>query len=289
VKKKHIVWVLALILLASTLGSTYANEYLSIATGGTSGTYYPLGSDIAALLSSQLADIEVTAAATGASQENLRLIDAGEAQLAIVQNDTASYAYQGTEAFDGEPITSFMAIGMLYPELVQLVVGADSDINTIADLKGRGVSLGADGSGTSLNATQLLEQAGLALNEVDARYLSFKESADAFQAREIEAFFVTSAIPNVAVLELAATTPVRLIGIDDASMAALQELHPFFVSEMVPMDTYNGMTEDTPVAAISAILVCAPGISDDLVYEITRALYEDTEQLYHSKKAEIRL
>lgn len=285
--KRLLSLVMALVLVFGLAGVAQATEYLNVATGGTSGTYYPLGGDIATLLTNKVAGVEATAQATGASQENLRLLNAGDAELAIVQNDVMDYAYKGTESFEGEVITSFTAIGALYPELLQIVVAADSDIQTIADLKGRAVSIGAAGSGTAINAIQILGNAGLTLDDVDEQYLSFKESADAFQNLQIEAFFVTAGLPNAAIQEVATARQVRLLGLDDESMAKLTETYSFYVPYTVPAGTYSGMEADVVVPSISAVLAVKADLDEELVYQITKALYEDTAELSHAKKSEI--
>ncbi|MEA5064416.1 MAG: TAXI family TRAP transporter solute-binding subunit, partial [Eubacteriales bacterium] len=168
----------ALLLMAVPASAT---EFLYMATGGTSGTYYALGGEIANLFAKNIEGLDVTAQSTGASAENIRLIDRGEAELGIVQNDVADYAFNGVNAFEGEQIQNFDVVASMYPEVVQLVVNADAGINTLADLKGKKVSIGAAGSGVYFNAVQYLEVAGLTVNDIDAQLLSFAESADAIK------------------------------------------------------------------------------------------------------------
>lgn len=284
--KKTLSMLLAIMMLLISVPA-FATEYLGLATGGTAGTYYALGGDIAALWMAKIPDLDVTAQSTGGSKANIILINDGDAELATVQNDVMAYAYAGNEFFDNQVIDSFQAIGYLYPELVQIVVAADSDIHTIADLKGKQVSIGAVGSGVFFNAVQILGNAGLGLEDIVPHYLSFDESATSFQNKQIDAFFVTAGLPNTAIVEVSNKIDVRLIGLDEADMAKLTEQYAYYVPVTVPAGTYNGMAEDVTVPAVGAVLICSKDLSEDLVYSLTRTLYEDTAELSHAKKAEI--
>lgn len=284
--KKTFVILLAIMMLLVSVPA-FATEYLGLATGGTAGTYYALGGDIAALWMAKIPNLDVTAQSTGGSKANIILINDGDAELATVQNDVMAYAYAGNEFFDNQVIDSFQAIGYLYPELVQIVVAADSDIHTIADLKGKQVSIGAVGSGVFFNAVQILGNAGLGLEDIVPHYLSFDESATSFQNKQIDAFFITAGLPNTAIVEVSNKIDVRLIGLDDADMARLTEQYAYYVPVTVPAGTYNGMAEDVTVPAVGAVLICSRDLSEDLVYSLTSTLYEDTAELSHAKKAEI--
>jgi len=158
--KKTIALLLALMLLGASAAMA-ETTYLGIATGGTAGTYYPLGGDIAALWMAKIPDLSITVQTTGGSKANILLIKDGDAEIATVQNDVCYYAYVGDkDFFAGEVVDSFMAIGALYPEVVQIVVAADSGIKSIADLKGKKVGVGALGSGVFFNAVQIMANAG---------------------------------------------------------------------------------------------------------------------------------
>lgn len=285
--KKFLALVIAIMTVLNIVPA-FATEYLGLATGGTAGTYYALGGDIAALWMSKIPDLDVTAQSTGGSKANIILINEGDAELATVQNDVMYYAYEGNQDFfDGQVIDSFQAIGYLYPELVQIVVAADSDIHSIADLKGKQVSVGAVGSGVYFNAVQILGNAGLTMDDITPHYLSFDESASSFQNKQIDAFFITAGLPNTAIVEVANKIDVRLIGLDEADMTKLSETYSYYVPVTVPAGTYNGMTEDVTVPAVGAVLICSKDLSEDLVYNLTKVLYEDTAELSHAKKAEI--
>lgn len=286
-KKRLFTLLLAALLVACMAVPASAMEFLLMSTGGTSGTYYALGGDLCNLFATNIADLDVTAQASGASAENIRLIDQGEAELAIVQNDVADYAYNGTNDFEGEQIQSFSVIASMYPEFVQLVVHADAGIESLADLKGKRVSIGAAGSGVYTSAVQYLEIAGLTVDDIEAQYLSFAESSDAIKNRQIDAAFITAGIPNAAIQELGATSDVKLLSLDEATIAAIEEAYPFYAHLVIPAGTYPNQTEDVQAMAIRATLICSADMDEELVYNLTKTLYEKTDALSHAKKAEI--
>ena len=286
--KRIISIIIALIALIALCTSASAPTFITIATGGTSGTYYPLGGDIANLFNTVIPDVKASAQATGGSADNLRLIDAGDAELGTVQNDVAIFAYTGTDSFAEEQITSFSVISSLYAEYVQIVTRADSDINCIADLAGKSVSIGAAGSGVYTNAMHVLEAAGLTEADIDAQYLSFSESADGLKNKQIDAAFVCAGIPNAAITELASTTGVKLISLSEDEVSNLIAAHPTYTNLVLPADVY-GLESDTNCIAITALLVCTNDLDEDLVYEMTKALYEQDGILTHAKAAEITI
>ncbi|MBQ8149207.1 MAG: TAXI family TRAP transporter solute-binding subunit [Clostridia bacterium] len=285
-KKRVLSMILAAMLLVAMTASASAATFLSIATGGTSGTYYPLGGDLANLFNTVIPDVNASAQATGGSADNLRLIDNEEAELGTVQNDVSYFAYTGTDSFEGEQITSFSVVSSLYAEYVQIVVRADSDIQTIADFKGKSISIGAAGSGVYTNALHVLEAAGLTLDDIDAQYLSFSESADGLKNKQIDAAFVCAGIPNAAVTELSSTVGVRLISLSDEEVASLIAAHPTYANLKLPAATYE-LTEDANCIAITALLVCSNNLDEELVYQMTKAMYEQEGILTHAKAAEI--
>ena len=288
--KNRIVALLLTLVLLSAAGVASADTFLSIATGGTAGTYYPLGGDIANLFNTTLEGVKATAQATGGSAENLRLIQNGEAELGTVQNDVAAYAYNGTDSFEGETIDNFTVLASLYPEVIQLVARADSAISNIEDLKGKRISVGAAGSGVFFNAMHILTAAGLTLDDVDAQYLSFSESSDAMKNRQLDAYFTTAGIPNAAITELASGADVVMVNLDQNTMDALIAEKPFYVSFVIPGGTYPGIEEDAQTVAVAAILVGTGDLDEELVYNMVKSLFEQGQTtLTHAKKTEILL
>ena len=270
-------------------GLTNGGDYV-FATGGTSGTYYPLGASIATIVNNENKDLgfNITVNSTGASKENISLVSKGEAEYAIVQNDVANYAYTGTELFD-EKVGGFSTVASIYPEVVQVVAAADSGINSISDLKGKKVSIGDAGSGVEANAIQILNAYGLTVDDIQVNRLSFKESGNSFKDGVIDAFFVTAGVPNTAITELAVTRKLKLINIDGAEADKLINQYPFYSSIIVPKDVYN-TEEDTTTVAVRAIIICREDMSEDEVYAFVKALYEnlDTLATSHAKGKEFK-
>ena len=282
--KKCVVLLMALILLLASTPA-FAWDPVGITTGGTAGTYYPLGGEIAALWMKHIQDLDVSVQSSGGSKDNIIKLNNQEAELATVQNDVMYYAYQGDQDFfNGEVIDSFVAIGSLYPELVQVVVAGDSDIKTIEDLKGKKVSVGAVGSGVYFNAVQLLEMAGLTLDDIQPQYLSFDESSTSFQNRQLDAFFITAGLPNPAIMDVASRQEVRLIGLTEDQMGALSEKYSFYVPVVVEAGTYQGMKEAVTVPSMNAVLICRKELPEDLVYQMTKVLFENKDEMTHAKK-----
>ena len=284
--KKLLALVLALAMTTVAFGAL-ADEYLMFSTGGTTGTYYAFGGEIAALLTSKIDGLEVTAQASGGSKANILAITEGEAQLGWTQNDVMSYAYQGTEDFGGKPVETFAAIAAIYPEVVHLVVAKDSGITKVEDLKGKNVGVGAVGSGVYFNAVQILEIAGMTLNDIVPHYLSFAESAESFQNRQVEAFFVVSAFPNASIVDVALKRPVSILTFEGDQLAQLQAKYTYYVTDTIPAGTYEGLDADVVVPAISAVLVVSNELDEDLVYNITKTLFEGKDELTNAKKAYI--
>ncbi len=285
--KKLLSVLLAVSFLFITLTGAFADEYLVFSTGGTTGTYYAFGGEIAALLSSKVSGLDVTAQSSGGSKANILAICEGEAELAWTQNDVMSYAYQGTEDFGGTPVETFSAVAAIYPEIVHLVVAADSGIEKVEDLKGKNVSVGAVGSGVYFNAVQILEIAGLTLDDIIPHYLSFSESADSFQNRQVDAFFIVAGYPNASIVDVALKREIRVLTFGEEQMAELQAKYPFYVTDTLPAGTYSGVDEDIVVPAVSSVLVASNDLSEELVYEMTKALFENKDELTNAKKVYI--
>ena len=211
--KRSLVILLTLMLGIGLASTASAQEIkLILATGGTAGTYYPFGGAMAKIWNSKIPGINVTAQATGASAENIRLINKKEVELALVQSDTIDFAFNAKEAFK-ERLTKMNAIAVLYPEVIQIVVRGNTKIKSFADLKGVKMGVGAPGSGTEANFRQLLEVYGMKKDDVKAQYLSFAESAEQFKDKHIDAFIVTAGIPNAAIMDVAGIQSIRIFSI----------------------------------------------------------------------------
>ncbi|MED4583361.1 TAXI family TRAP transporter solute-binding subunit [Brevibacillus choshinensis] len=270
-------------------GGSNDPSQLIIATGGTGGTYYPLGGGMADHITKN-AGITATAQATGASAENIRLLRDKKADIAFTQNDIAEYAAKGTNMFEKDgKIEAFQALGALYDETIQIVVSADSNIKTVADLKGKRVSVGAPGSGTEVNAQQILEAYGLKFEDTQLQRLSFADSAKAIQDGQLDAAFQTAGTPTAAITELAATKGVKIIPIEADKIDAIIAKYPFYVKTTVPANTYQTVPEEVTTVSVKSMLVVRADLSEDLVYKVTKAIFDNTDKLGHAKAKEIKM
>lgn len=262
-------------------------KFLSILTGGTQGTYYPLGGTFADLITTDTG-VKTTAEVSQASAANMTALAAGEGEVAFVQTDIAYYATQGTLMFEGQKIDSVVALGALYPETVQLVTLADSGIKTFADLKGKKVSVGAPGSGTFANAEQLLEIHGLSIkDDIQAQNLDFGESTDGIQTGQIDAAFITAGYPTGAVEALNATNGVHIIPVEADKAEELIAKYPYYAVDNIPTGTY-GLEADVPAVSVGAMLAVKKDLPEDLVYAMTKAIYDNTDKIGHAKGAFIK-
>ncbi|MDN3437557.1 TAXI family TRAP transporter solute-binding subunit [Planococcus sp. APC 3900] len=256
-------------------------EFLSILTGGTTGTYYPLGGAMATIVENETG-LDTTAEVSQASAANMTALADGAAQIAFVQTDTAFYAAEGSNMFEGEKIDTVSAIGALYPETIQLVTTSNSGIASFDDLAGKKISVGAPGSGTYINAEQLLEIHGMTMEDIDAQNLDFGESQESLQSGQIDAAFITAGTPTGAVESLSATSDVVIVPVEQDKADALIEKYPYYANDVVPSGTY-GLAEEVPTVSVLAMLVVQNELSEDLVYDITKAIYENTDQIQHAK------
>ncbi|MDN5708844.1 MAG: TAXI family TRAP transporter solute-binding subunit [Planococcus sp. (in: firmicutes)] len=262
-------------------GGAAEPEFISVLTGGTTGTYYPLGGAMATIIENETG-IDTTAEVSQASAANMTSLADGTGEIAFVQTDTAFYASEGSNMFEGEVIDSVSAIGALYPETIQIVTTEGSGITAFEDLAGKSVSVGAPGSGTYINAEQLLEIHGMTMDDVDAQNLDFGESQESLQSGQIDAAFITAGTPTGAVESLSATSDVNIVPVAEDKAAELIEKYPYYAEDVVPSGTY-GLTEDVPTVSVLAMLVVQNDISEDTVYDITKAIYENTDQIQHAK------
>lgn len=268
-------------------GDGDAPEFLSFLTGGTSGTYYPLGGAIATIISDETG-IQTDALSSNASADNIIALKDGEAELAFTQTDVAAYAVEGINAFDGEPVDNVLGLGSLYPETIQIVTTEKSDIKSVEDLEGKKVSVGAPGSGTYINAEQILEVHGMTMDDIDAQNLDFGESAGGIKDGNIDAAFITAGTPTGAVEELQATAEVYVLPIEQDKADELIEKYPYYAADTIPEGTY-GLEEEINTVAVLAMVVVTDDLSEDVVYDITKSIYENSENIAHAKAEYITL
>lgn len=256
-----------------------AQQQLSVATGGTGGTYYPIGGGLAEMIKKHIDGYDAVAEVTGASVENMGLVWRGDSDLALALADTVYQGYTGTGAFEGRELDNIRAIASVYPNAVQIVTMADSGIESLEDLKGKVVSVGAPGSGTELNAKALLESNGITYDDFDARRLNFNETADALRNGDIDAGFWSVGPPTSSILNLATTSDVRLIGLSDEEIANAQKDEPVFAAYELKAGMYEGMDEAVQTISIPNVLITSSEMDDELAYQLTKMLFEKTDEL----------
>ncbi len=253
---------------------------LRIFTGGTGGVYYPLGTKLAEMLNKYSGGrIKATASTSGASVANARALAQGDANLIFIQNDIAFYAYKGIYMFEGSRVEVIRGVAVLYPEIIQIVVRADSGIRSLRDLEGKIVAVGAPGSGTAVEAEIILRAAGL-WDKITPQYLDFRQAAESLKLGTVHAAFIVAGIPTAAVQELAATIPVNLVSIpQDLHSKLVAQGYRFFIPVTVPKGTYPGMTEDVQTLAVLAMLAVRADVPDDVVYMILDIMFTHIAEL----------
>lgn len=259
---------------------------LKFSTGGDQGTYYGFGSVLAQAITSAGTGTKVTAVTSNGSKDNIEQMSLNTRQLGFVQSDVMSYAYEGTNLFEGAPVTDFSTVAALYMEQVQIVT-CDPDIKTVADLKGKTVSIGAAGSGVFFNAVDILNAYDLNYEtDINAQYQDFGESADALQDGKIDAAFVVAGAPTTAITTLAAAKPTYLVGLDDEHIETLKAECPYYEKNVIPADTYEGVPETTTVAVVATI-IARDDVSEDDVYNIVSTIFANKDTLAHDKAKEL--
>ncbi|SFU77237.1 TAXI family TRAP transporter solute-binding subunit [Halomonas korlensis] len=256
-----------------------AAQQISIATGGTGGVYYPIGGGLAEMINKHIEGYEATAEVTGASVENMGLIMRGDADLALVLADTAYQAYEGSGDFEGRQVENTRALASVYPNAVQLVTLADSDIESLSDLEGKRVSVGAPGSGTELNVQALLEANGITYDDFEPQRLNFNETADAIRDGDIDAGFWSVGPPTSSIMNLATTRDIRLIGLSDEEVENAREEESVFAPYTLEEGLYEGMDEDVQTIGIPNVLVVNADMDEELAYQLTQLLFERTDEL----------
>lgn len=277
--KLSILSMIAVLIVSLMVGCGSEKKFLNIATGGTAGTYYPLGGAMAEVLNKSIPGMNASAQSTGATVANINMLQDGSVDMALVQNDIIYYAVNGLEMFKDKKIATIRGIATLYPETVQLVTLDKSGIKNIGELKGKRVAVGAAGSGAEANARQVLEAYGITYNDITAQYLSFGEAASALKDGNVDAAFLTAGYPTAAVQDIASQNKVRLLPIDEAKADALIAKYPFYTKTVIPADTYAGLDKDTPAIAVMAMLVVNEKVDEKLGYEITKALFSNLDRI----------
>ncbi len=277
--RHHIARAVALAGLVALAAPATAQEQLSIATGGTGGVYFPIGGGIAELINNHVEGYGAVAEVTGASVENMGLISRGDSDFALALADTVIQAYEGTGAFEGRQLPELRALASIYPNAIQIVALADSGITSLADLRGKRVSVGAPGSGTEVNAQTILTSNGITYDDITAERLNFNETADALRDGDIDAGFWSVGPPTSSILNLAVTRSIVLIPLSEEEIANARAAEPAFAPYTLHAGMYEGMDADVASIGIPNALVVHEEMDEELAYQVTRTIFEFVDEL----------
>lgn len=288
--KRFSLLTAAAVLTASTAAFA-APTFINVLTGGTSGVYYPIGVGLSQLYSGGIPDAKTSVQATKASVENLTLLQASRGELAFALGDSVADAWNGVEEAGFKvPLKKLRAIAGTYPNYIQIVASKESGIKTLADLKGRSVSVGAPKSGTELNARAIFKAAGLSYEDMSKiEFLPFAESVELIKNRQLDATLQSAGLGMAAIRDLASTMELNYVSIPAEVTAKVD--NPAYQAASIPAGTYDGQDVDVPTVAITNILVSHEGVSDEVAYLMTKLLFDNLERLgnAHSAAQDIKL
>lgn len=262
-----------------------AQQFVNILTGGQSGVYYPLGVALSQIYGKAIPNVKSTAQVTKASAENLNLLQAGRGEVAFTLGDALSDAWKGDEeAGFKTPLKKLRGLSATYNNYIQIVASADSGIKTLADLKGKRVSVGAAKSGTELNARAIFKAAGLSYKDLSkVEYLPFGESVELIKNRQLDATLQSAGLGVASIRDLATSVKIVVVAIPPEVVAKVGD--PAYQPAVIPANTYEGQTTDIATAAIPNFLVTQADVSNDLAYQMAKALYENLDTLYAAHNA----
>lgn len=254
-------------------------KFINVLTGGTSGVYYPLGVALSQIYGKVLPDAKSTVQATKASAENLNLLQSGRGEIAFTLGDALSDAWKGNEeAGFKTPLNRLRGVAGIYPNYIQIVASADSGIKTLADLKGKRISVGAPRSGTELNARAILKAAGMTYKDFSkVEYLPFGESVELMKNRQLDATLQSAGLGVASLRDLATSVKIVVVSIPQEVVQKVND--PAYQSGMIPANTYEGQTESVPTAYVQNFLVSHEGVPADTVYAMTKGMFENLDQM----------
>lgn len=267
-----------------SLNTARAADFINVLTGGTSGVYYPMGVAISKLFGSKIADSRPSVQATKASVENLNLLQASKGELALALGDSVISAWKGdTEAGFTRKLDKLRGVAAIYPNYIQIVASKSSGIKTLADLKGKRLSVGAPKSGTELNARAVLAAAGMSYRDLGkVEYLSFGDSVELMKNRQLDATLQSAGLGVASIRDLSSSVEIVVVEVPEAVVA---KAGAPFVPGTIPANTYTGQTTAVKTVAVMNYIVTHAGVSDQLGYEMTKAIFENLGDLVAAHSA----
>ncbi len=264
--------------IAVAPGAARAQEFINVLTGGTSGVYYPLGVALSKIYGEKVPNVRPTVQATKASVENLQLLQQGKGEIAFTLGDSLDAAWKGDEeAGFKAPLKKLRGITAIYPNYIQIVASKDSGIKTLADLKGKRLSVGAPKSGTELNARAILAAAGMSYKDLGkVEYLPFAESVELMKNRQLDATLQSAGLGVASLRDLATSVEITVV---EVPAAVVDKAGPPFVKVAIPANTYTGQTAAVPAAAVVNYLATHEGMKEETVYQMTKAIFENLPDL----------
>jgi len=254
--------------------------------GGETGTYFPLSNEFKSIVDEET-EFSLQVQSTGASVTNVGSLNEETADFALIQNDIAFFARNGEslDAFEGNPVEDLRGVATLYPETIHIVTRADSDIESLSDLGGRSVNTGDLGSGTQINALQILESvAGLTPDDFNEQNSGFGDASDQLQNGDVDAAFVVGGWPVAAIENLATNTDVEILELGGEAREAAKDDASWFADDTVPGGTYSGIDEDVDTVSVQAMIATRTGIEADTVETIGNAIFDNVDQLTNKQE-----
>lgn len=281
---KKILACTAALALGVTPLTAAAQDFINILTGGTSGVYYPVGGAMSKIYTDGIPEAKTQVQATKASVENLNLLQQGKGEIGFALGDSVQFAVEGNEdAGFPQPLDKLRGISAIYPNFIQIVATADSGIETLEDLKGKALSVGAPKSGTELNARAILEAAGMSYEDLgQIEYLPFAESVELMKNRQLDATLQSAGLGVASLKDLSTSVAIKVVSVPNE---VAEKLGAPYIAETIPAETYDGQTEDVPTVAVINYLVTSEDVSDDLAYQMTKLIYENLDALKASHAA----
>ena len=288
--RKSFIGLAAAGAVALSMVPAKAEQFINVLTGGQSGVYYPLGVGLSKIYAEKIPDVRTQVQSTKASVENLNLLQQGKGEIGFALGDSVKLAVEGdADAGFKAPLDKLRGIAAIYPNFIQIVASKESGIKTLADLKGKRVSVGAAKSGTELNARKIFETAGMSYDDFEkTEYLPFAESVELIKNRQLDATLQSAGLGVASIKDLATSLDIQMVAVPEDIAS---QLGAPYVSETIPAGTYEGQDSDVQTVAVVNFLITNSDVPDEIAYEMTKQLFENLPELEaaHNAAAKIKL